>query len=60
MYIDKHSCMQVNQEEFEPAVEEEGIHSDYGSEYETAQTEVYALLQPGKVIHKLYDMYYVL
>ena len=52
--------MQVNQEEFEPAVEEEGIHSDYGSEYETAQTEVYALLQPGKVIHKLYDMYYVL
>ena len=33
-------CLQVNHEEFESAEEEEGIHSDYGSDYETAQTEV--------------------
>jgi hypothetical protein len=34
-----HVCLQEN-EYFELAQEEEGIHSDYGSDYETAQTEV--------------------
>ena len=40
MCINKYSCMQINQEEFELAVAEEGIHGDYGSEYDAAQREV--------------------